>query len=116
MKPEVIMYTVPLWPNCFRAKRFLSGKGILFTEKNVLIPKNFKERLKVTNAPGGPVTVVGERILMRFSSAEFEEVFRDFWKLKATNTWIKRDICGHFRQYLWEKGMDSNEASPINWD
>lgn len=78
MKPEVIMYTMPLCSNCARAKKFLSDKGISFTEKNVLIPKNFKERLKVINKPGGPVTVVGERILMHFSPEEFEEVFKDF--------------------------------------
>jgi glutaredoxin 3 len=78
MKPEVIIYTMPFWLNCARAKQFLSGKGISFTEKNVLIPKNFKERLKVVNEPGGPVTVVGERILMRFSLEAFKEVFKNF--------------------------------------
>lgn len=78
MNPEVIMYTVPFWPNCARAKQFLSGKGISFTEKNVLVPKNFRERLKVVSGPGGPVTVAGERILMGFSFEEFEEVFKNF--------------------------------------
>ena len=77
MSQEVIMYTVPLWPYCFRAKQFLSGKGILFTEKNLLIPKNFKDLRKVTDKIGVPVTIVGERILTRFSSAEYEEVFKN---------------------------------------
>lgn len=78
MNSKVIVYTVPFWPNCARVRQFLSGKGILFTEKNILIPQNFKERLKVTSEPGGPVTVVGERILMRFSPQEFDEVFKNF--------------------------------------
>jgi len=77
MKLEVIMYTLPLCPYCARAKRFLKGKGILLTEKNILIPKNFKELRKVTNAIGVPVTIVGERILTRFSLAEYEEVFKN---------------------------------------
>jgi len=78
MKQEVIMYTMPFCPNCAQAKQFLLDKGIPFTEKSVLIPKNFKERLKLYNGPGGPLTVVGDRILMRFSRDEFQEAFKDF--------------------------------------
>lgn len=77
MNQEVIMYTLPLCPYCARAKRFLSGKGILFTEKNILFPKHLKEMRTVTDAIGVPVTIVGERILTRFSSPEYEEVFKD---------------------------------------
>jgi len=77
MKLEVIMYTLPLCPYCARAKRFLKGKRILFTEKNILFPKHLKEMRKVTDAIGVPVTIVGERILTRFSSAEYEEVFKN---------------------------------------
>ena len=32
----------------------------------------------VTDAIGVPVTVVGERILTRFSSVEYEEVFKNY--------------------------------------
>ena len=78
MKQAVIMYTVPLWPHCFRAKRFLSGKGILFTERNILFPKHLKELRAVTDEIGVPVTIVGERILTRFSFAEYEEVFKNY--------------------------------------
>lgn len=78
MNQEVIMYTLPLCPYCARAKRFLSGKGIKFIEKNILLPKNFKELRSVTNSIGVPVTVVGKHILTRFSSAEYEEVFRNY--------------------------------------
>ena len=78
MKPEVTLYTMPFCPNCAQAKQFLSDKGIPFTEKSVVIPKYFKERLKLYNGPGGPLTVVGDRILMRFSLEEFQEAFKDF--------------------------------------
>lgn len=78
MKQEVIMYTLPLWPYCIRAKRFLSGKGILFTEKNIILPKNLKEMREVTDAIGVPVTLAGDRILTRFSSTEYEEVFKNY--------------------------------------
>lgn len=77
LKHEVIMYTLPLCPYCARAKRFLSGKGILFTEKNILYPRYFKEMRKVTDQIGVPITIVGERILTRFSSTEYEEVFKN---------------------------------------
>ncbi|SPF47984.1 Glutaredoxin-like protein [Candidatus Desulfosporosinus infrequens] len=77
MKQEVIMYTLPLCPYCARAKRFLKGKGILFTEKNILVPKNLKEMRKVTAALGVPITIVRERILTRFSLTEYEEVFKN---------------------------------------
>jgi hypothetical protein len=33
---------------------------------------------KVTDALGVPVTLVGERILTRFSSSEYEEVFENY--------------------------------------
>jgi len=78
MKPEVIVYTVPGWQNCASIRQFLSGKGIPYTEKSVLVPKNFIARLKATNQPGGPVTIVGEKILMRFSLKEFEDTFKDY--------------------------------------
>ena len=74
----IIMYTLPLWPYCVRAKRFLSGKGILFTEKNLVNPKNLIEMRKKTDAIGVPVTIVGKRILTRFSATEYEEVFRNY--------------------------------------
>ena len=74
----MIMYTVPLWPHCFRAKRFLSGKGILFIEKNIVVPKNLIEMRNTTNEIGVPVTIVGKRVLTRFKSAEYEEVFKDY--------------------------------------
>lgn len=32
----------------------------------------------VTDAIGVPVTIVGERILTRFSSVEYEEVFKNY--------------------------------------
>ncbi|KUO73302.1 MAG: NrdH-redoxin [Desulfosporosinus sp. BRH_c37] len=72
------MYTLPLCPYCARAKRFLSGKGIKYIEKNILFPNNFKDMRKVTDAIGVPVTIVGERILTRFSSVEYEEVFKNY--------------------------------------
>ena len=77
MKQEVIMYTLPLCPYCARAKRFLSGKGISFTEKNILFPKHLREMRKVTDSIGVPITIMGEQILTRFSSAEYEEVFKN---------------------------------------
>ena len=77
MKLEVIMYTLPLCPYCARAKRFLKGKEILLTEKNILIPRNFKELRKVTDAIGVPVTMVGEQTSDRFWLAEYEEVFKN---------------------------------------
>lgn len=77
-QPDVMMYTVPLWPHCVRAKRFLSGKGILYTERNILLPKYLKELRTVTSSIGVPITVVGERILTRFSAAEYEEVFHNY--------------------------------------
>jgi hypothetical protein len=49
-----------------------------------LRPKNFKERLKITTKPGGPLTVVGDRVLMGFSAEEFEEAFRDFQELTSS--------------------------------
>ncbi|KGK87050.1 glutaredoxin [Desulfosporosinus sp. HMP52] len=77
MKQEIVMYTLPLCPYCARAKRFLTGRGIMFVEKNILIPKNLKELRNVTNLIGVPVTIVGKRILTRFSLAEYEEVFKN---------------------------------------
>ncbi|SDG34648.1 glutaredoxin family protein [Desulfosporosinus hippei] len=77
MKQEIVMYTLPLCPYCARAKRFLTGRGIMFVEKNILIPKNLKELRKVTNLIGVPVTIVGKQILTRFSLKEYEEVFKN---------------------------------------
>jgi len=77
MKQEVIMYTLPLCPYCARAKRFLKNKGILFTEKNILVPKHLKEMRKVTDALGVPITIVGDRILTRSSFSDYEEVFKN---------------------------------------
>ncbi|OLN32479.1 glutaredoxin family protein [Desulfosporosinus metallidurans] len=60
-----------------RAKRFLSGKGIKFTERNIIFPKHRKEMKEVTDALAVPITCVGERVLIGFSSEEYEEVFQN---------------------------------------
>ncbi|MFZ3131367.1 MAG: hypothetical protein WA125_09765 [Desulfosporosinus sp.] len=57
------------------------GCGTLKAEKlacNILFPKHLKELRTVTDAIGVPVTIVGERILTRFLSVEYEEVFRNY--------------------------------------
>ncbi|HZK83082.1 MAG TPA: glutaredoxin family protein [Desulfosporosinus sp.] len=61
-----------------RTKRFLSGKGISFTEKNILFPKHLQEMRTVTSSIGVPITVTGDHILTRFSAVEYEEVFRNY--------------------------------------
>lgn len=76
-KQDVIMYTLPLCPYCARAKQYLRRKGIAFAERNILMPKHLKELYKATAILRVPVTLVGERILVRFSAAEYEEVFGD---------------------------------------
>ena len=60
------------------AKRFLSGKGIKFTERNIIFPKYRKEMKEVTDALTVPITRVGERVLIGFSSGEYEEVLKDY--------------------------------------
>ncbi|AET66355.1 glutaredoxin-like protein [Desulfosporosinus orientis DSM 765] len=77
MSLEVTMYTLPLCPYCARARRFLTDKGILFTEKNIMFPKNLMELRSITNSIGVPITVAGDKILTRFSREEYEEVFKN---------------------------------------
>ncbi|KJR49173.1 hypothetical protein UF75_0473 [Desulfosporosinus sp. I2] len=50
----------------------------MFIEKNIVVPKNLIEMRNATNAIGVPVTIVGKRVLTRFKSAEYEEVFKDY--------------------------------------
>lgn len=77
MSQEVTMYTLPLCPFCARAKQFLTNKGILFTEKNIMFPKNLKELRSITDSLGVPVTIAGAKILTRFTREEYEEVFKN---------------------------------------
>lgn len=77
MGQEVTIYTLPLCPYCARAKRFLTDKGILFTEKNIIVPRNLKELRNITDSLGVPVTIIGTKILTRFNSTEYEEVFKN---------------------------------------
>ena len=74
---EVIMYVVPLWPHCTRARRFLSGKGIKWVEKNILFSKARKEMQEVTDVLTVPVVRAGNHILVGFSLSAYEEAFKD---------------------------------------
>jgi glutaredoxin 3 len=53
--PEIEIYTSPLCPYCWRAKRLLKDKGLAFTEIDVLLHPG--RRVEMTNKAQGRTSV-----------------------------------------------------------
>ena len=71
----VIVYSTNTWPWCFRAKEYLSKKGITFTDYNVGADREkAKEMIQKSGQMGVPVIIIGEEVIVGFNQTKIDEL------------------------------------------
>ena len=71
----VIVYSTNTCPWCFRAKEYLSKKGITFTDYNVGADREkAKEMIQKSGQMGVPVIIIGEEVIVGFNQTKIDEL------------------------------------------
>ena len=72
---NVVIYSTNTWPWCFRAKEYLSKKGVTFTDYNVGADREkAKEMIQKSGQMGVPVIIIGNEIIVGFNQAKIDEL------------------------------------------
>jgi glutaredoxin-like protein NrdH len=61
---DVVLYTQPGCAGCAREKKWLSSKGVPFTEKDIREDERALRELTELGSRGTPTTVVGGEVVM----------------------------------------------------
>ena len=72
---RVVIYSMPTWPHCKKAKEYLSEKNIKYKEYDVSADqKAVREMYEKTNQLGVPVIIVDDNdIMVGFDPAKLDE-------------------------------------------
>ena len=72
---NIVVYSTTTWPWCFRAKEYLSKKGIKFTDYDVGADREkAKEMIQKSGQMGVPVIIIGEEVIVGFNQAKIDEL------------------------------------------
>ena len=72
---NIVVYSTTTWPWCFRAKEYLSKKGVSFTDYNVGADREkAKEMIQKSGQMGVPVIIIGDEIIVGFNQAKIDEL------------------------------------------
>jgi glutaredoxin 3 len=75
---NVRIYTTPTCGYCHQAKRFLSERGVRFTEHDVSIDQSAaNEMVRLSGQMGVPVIVVDGEVVVGFNRTRLEQLFVD---------------------------------------
>ena len=70
---DVLIYTQPGCAGCQREKKFLTQKGIDFTEKNIQEDEQALEELLELGAQGTPTTLIDGKAIVGFDRQKLAE-------------------------------------------
>ena len=70
---DVFIYTQPGCEGCQREKKFLTQKGIDFTEKNIQEDEQALEELLELGAHGTPTTLIDRKAIVGFDRQKLAE-------------------------------------------
>ncbi|MBN1862025.1 MAG: glutaredoxin family protein [Dehalococcoidales bacterium] len=71
----LIIYSTPTCPYCKRAKEYLAGKGIPYTEHNVAADRDAaREMLKKSGQLGVPVITIDDKVIVGFNQAKLDRL------------------------------------------
>ena len=70
---DVVIYTQPECAGCQREKKFLTQKGIDFTEKNIQEDEQALEELLESGAQGTPTTLIDGKAIVGFDRQKLAE-------------------------------------------
>ncbi len=72
---QVVIYSLSTWPNCKKAKEYLSQKGISYIDYDVAIDKErTKEMMQKSGQLGVPVILVNDDVLIGFNQAKLDKL------------------------------------------
>jgi glutaredoxin-like YruB-family protein len=72
---QVIIYSLSTWPDCKKAKEYLSQKGISYIDYDVAIDKErTKEMMQKSGQLGVPVILVNDDVLIGFKQAKLDKL------------------------------------------
>ena len=73
---KVVIYSLPTWPHCKKAKEYLSQKNISFHDHDVSVDKEaLKDMVEKTKQLGVPVLIIDDKdILIGFDSAKLDDL------------------------------------------
>ena len=72
---KVTIYSTPTCPFCKRAKTYLSGRGISFTDNNVAEDKDkAKEMVRLSGQMSVPVIVIEDEIIVGFNQTLLDKI------------------------------------------
>ena len=74
---EVIIYTLPTWPHCHKAKEYLSQNGIAYIEYDVAKDQaKVKEMMEKSGQLGTPVIIVDGEVLVGFNQKKLDKLLQ----------------------------------------
>ena len=72
---KVTIYSTPTCPFCRRAKAYLAGKGISYTDYNVAQDKDkAKEMVRLSGQMSVPVIIIDDEIIVGFNQTLVDKV------------------------------------------
>ena len=75
---KVVVYTTTTWPYCYRAKEYLSRKGISYTEYDVAQDREkAKEMIEKSKQMGVPVITVDDEVVVGFNQSLLDDLLAD---------------------------------------
>ena len=71
---KISIYTTPTCPWCKKAKDYLQGKGVQYTEHNVAEDRDkLDEMVQLTGQRGVPVIIAGDQVIVGFNESKINE-------------------------------------------
>ena len=83
---KITIYTTPSCPYSKLAKDYLTEKGFEFEEKDVLIPENANEKVKISDHMGVPVIDIGGHIIAGWDKDRIDKALDIIPRKIATET------------------------------
>ena len=72
---NITVYSTSTWPWCYRAKEYLSQKGVKFQEYDVGKDREkAREMIQKSGQMSVPVIIIGDQIILGFNQARIDEL------------------------------------------
>ena len=80
---QIVMYSMPTWPYCKRAKEYFSQKGIEYTDIDVSDREKAKEMVAKSGQINTPAIFIDDEMVIGFQPEKLDELLKD-WEWKNT--------------------------------
>jgi glutaredoxin 3 len=74
-QPRVVVFSTPSCPHCRTAKRYLSQKGVRYTDVDITRdPSAARDMMRISGQQGVPVITVGGRPIVGFDRQKIDQL------------------------------------------